>query len=154
MAPQPEKGHDRQDVEDQEASGPSAANANPGHANLDEYGKLVKYISTYREEGSAVGIGDAEIIEKRVWYAPWRKRRFRIRKIEGAGYPDEWLMTDIRDGLSSEDVETRRRRTGFNELAAEKQNLLAKFMSYFQGPILYGEQSLGHSHGALLTRVK
>ena len=141
---------DSRDVEDQGASTPAAA----GHAHLDEYSNLVKYISTHHEEGSSVGGGDVEIIEKRVWYAPWKKRRFRKRKIEGIGYPGEWLMTDIRDGLSSQEVEVLRRRAGFNELVSEKQNLLAKFISYFQGPILYGEQCIDPSNRGLLTCAK
>lgn len=136
MAAPQEREQGSQDVEDQEASSPPAA----GDGDLDEYNKLVKYISTYREERTGADAKDTEIIQKRVWYAPWRKRRFRRRKIKGVGYPEEWLMTDIRHGLSSDEVETRRRRTGFNELSAEKQNLAAAFMGYFKGPILYGER--------------
>lgn len=53
--------------------------------------------------------------------------------------PPEWLDVDIRKGISDADVETRRKRFGFNELTAEKENQLAKFLSFFQGPILYGK---------------
>ena len=52
--------------------------------------------------------------------------------------PEEWLITDIKQGLTSDEVEQRRKKTGFNELTTEKENLFIKFLGYFQGPILYG----------------
>ncbi|KAI1662444.1 hypothetical protein F4813DRAFT_385158 [Daldinia decipiens] len=51
--------------------------------------------------------------------------------------PDSWLDTDIQTGLSSAQVEEHRRRYNWNELVAEKENMFAKVLSYFQGPILY-----------------
>lgn len=109
-------------------------------ANLDEYGKLVKYVSTYREPGAAEeDLGEEEL--RRVWYAPWRKKRVRVRRVdESQGqFPDEWLTTDVREGLSSSEVSTRRSRAGWNELVSEKENPIAKILSYFRGPILYGK---------------
>lgn len=141
MASEQGKRAESRDLENQQGRHLSiAVPESVNDANLDEYGKLVRYISTYRDTSGAQRLGEGEIIEKRVWYAPWRKRKFRVREVEGGGIPDEWLTTDIRDGLTSSDIETRRRKTGFNELAAEKENLLGKFMSYFQGPILYGKK--------------
>ncbi|KAI9933286.1 hypothetical protein ASPWEDRAFT_114988 [Aspergillus wentii DTO 134E9] len=105
-------------------------------ANLDEYGKLVKYVSTYREPGK----GDEEEEEemKRLWYAPWKKRKVRIRRRDQErGFPDEWRLTDIRKGLNSGDIPIRRRQVGWNELVSEKENPFAKVLSYFRGPILY-----------------
>jgi H+-transporting ATPase len=108
--------------------------------NLDEYERIVKYVSVYREPGKAAMEEEQEVEEKRVWYAPWRKRRVRKRRAEGAPqFPDDWLLTDIKQGLSNEEVLNRRRRSGWNELVSEKENPIAKFLSYFQGPILYGE---------------
>uniref|UniRef100_A0A093V076 P-type H(+)-exporting transporter n=1 Tax=Talaromyces marneffei PM1 TaxID=1077442 RepID=A0A093V076_TALMA len=52
-------------------------------------------------------------------------------------FPDEWLLTEIKQGLSEAEVAKRRRRSGWNELISQKENPIAKFMSYFQGPILY-----------------
>ncbi|KAJ5134471.1 Plasma membrane ATPase [Penicillium atrosanguineum] len=107
-------------------------------ASLDEYGKLVKYVSTYREGGAELQEeGDFE--SKRIWYAPWRKRKVRIKKLEDqAGkFPDDWLITDIREGLSTHEVSQRRQRSGWNELVSEKENPIAKVISYFRGPILY-----------------
>ncbi|KAF1966422.1 plasma membrane ATPase 1 [Bimuria novae-zelandiae CBS 107.79] len=47
------------------------------------------------------------------------------------------LNTDLRQGITTHEVEARRKRFGFNELATEKTNLLKQFLSYFQGPVLY-----------------
>lgn len=108
-------------------------------ASLDEYGRLVKYVSTFRDTTAAQEeAGDVE--ERRIWYAPWRKRKVRVKnKDETAGkFPENWLITDIREGLSSEEVLQRRRRSGWNELVSEKENPFVKILSYFQGPILYG----------------
>ena len=120
----------------------SRASIREDYANLDEYGKLVKYVSTYREPGAGQDMEEDEML-KRMWYAPWKKKRVRIRRIEVGGqqFPDEWLLTDIREGLSTEEVATRRQRSGWNELVSEKENPLAKIMGYFKGPILYGKSS-------------
>jgi H+-transporting ATPase len=106
---------------------------------LDEYGKLVKYVSTFRDPNAAED-ERGELVEKRVWYAPWMKRKVRVRRVEGetGKFPDEWTMTDVREGLSSDEVPLRRRRAGWNELISEKENPIAKILSYFRGPILYG----------------
>jgi len=47
------------------------------------------------------------------------------------------LEADIKQGLSNHDVETRRKRFGWNEISTEKENLFIKFLSFFTGPILY-----------------
>lgn len=109
-------------------------------SNLDEYGKLVKFVSTYREPGATEEVmGEEEL--RRVWYAPWKKKKVRVRRVdESQGqFPDEWLITDIREGLSTSEVSTRRQRAGWNELVSEKENPIAKILSYFRGPILYGK---------------
>ncbi|KAJ5649719.1 ATPase P-type K/Mg/Cd/Cu/Zn/Na/Ca/Na/H-transporter [Penicillium longicatenatum] len=116
----------------------SRASLKEDYAQLDEYGKLVKYVSTFQNaDANLEDQGDYE--EKRLWYAPWKKRKVRVKSVEeSAGmYPDDWLITDIREGLSSEDVNVRRRRSGWNELVSEKENPIAKVLSYFRGPILY-----------------
>lgn len=104
---------------------------------MDEFARLTKYASAFREHGAG-SEEEGEIQERRMWYAPWKKRKFRVRKIERGAFPDDWLMTDIHHGLSDSDVETRRKRAGFNELAAEKRNWFAQVLGYFRGPILYG----------------
>ena len=115
----------------------SRASLKEDYANLDEYGKLVKYVSTFRD--AAEREEEGEVVEKRLWYAPWMKRKVRVKRVEDTGqFPDDWLITDIREGLSSEEVNHRRRRSGWNELVSEKENPIAKVLSYFRGPILYG----------------
>ena len=109
------------------------------YANLDEYGKLVKYVSTYREGQGGGDEGDEEV--RRVWYAPWKKRKVHVKRVDqnNQQLPPEWLLTDIHQGLPSDEVSVRRRRSGWNELVSEKENPIAKILSYFRGPILYGK---------------
>ncbi|KAJ5182944.1 hypothetical protein N7492_000560 [Penicillium capsulatum] len=116
----------------------SRASLKEDWANLDEYGKLVKYVSTFRDAG-AEQQADVEMVEKRIWYAPWKKRKIRVRRTQDTTgqFPDDWLITDIREGLSTEEANTRRHRSGWNELVSEKENPIAKVLSYFRGPILY-----------------
>ncbi|KAL2849917.1 hypothetical protein BJY01DRAFT_245713 [Aspergillus pseudoustus] len=104
----------------------------------DEFAHLIKFVSAYRESDFA-NPDEGETRIHRVWYAPWRKRKFRWKHTGGATreLPDAWLYTDIREGLSDSDVTHRRNAVGFNELASEKQNPFAKVISYFRGPILY-----------------
>lgn len=117
----------------------SRASLREDYANLDEYGKLVKYVSSFRD-ASLEQAEAGEYEERRVWYAPWKKRKVRVQPVEDeAGrFPDDWLITNIREGLSSEVVNQRRQRYGWNELVSEKENPIAKVLSYFRGPILYG----------------
>lgn len=107
--------------------------------NLDEYEKLAKYVSVYREPGKGDVI-DEEGEMKRLWYAPWKKRWVPAKAAIDAGqhFPDEWLITDIKQGLTEAEANNRRRRSGWNELISQKENPIEKFISYFQGPILYG----------------
>ena len=114
--------------------------------NIGEYDQLVKYISTYRDVRKAAAQSDedgAEIVMKRIWYAPWKKRPVRQTKMDkksGEPFvaPDEWLHTDIKRGLASSEVEARRAKTGWNEITSETENMFIKFLMYFTGPILYG----------------
>ncbi|KAJ5906693.1 Plasma membrane ATPase [Penicillium subrubescens] len=116
----------------------SRASLREDYSNLDEYGKLVKYVSTFRD-ASLEQAEAAEYEERRIWYKPWQKRKVRVQLVEDqAGrFPDDWLITNVREGLSSEVVNQRRRRSGWNELVSEKENPIAKVLSYFRGPILY-----------------
>ena len=114
---------------------------NEKEVELDEYSNLVRYISTYRDKVSAVEVDDddEEYDEmKRPWYAFWRKEAGPQGAIN---IPAEWLETDISRGLSSDEVEKRRRKAGFNELADIKENLFLKFVGFFRGPVLYGKHT-------------
>lgn len=55
--------------------------------------------------------------------------------------PEELLDADIKQGITSQQVEERRKRFGWNEIATEKENLFIKFLMFFTGPILYGMSS-------------
>lgn len=52
--------------------------------------------------------------------------------------PDEMLTADIKQGIAQNDVESRRKRYGWNEITTEKENLFLKFLGFFTGPVLYG----------------
>ncbi|KAJ5223743.1 plasma membrane ATPase 2 [Penicillium chermesinum] len=116
----------------------SRASLKEDYNQLDEYGKLVKYVSTF-QGADQNALEDSEFVEKRIWYAPWKKHRIRIRKVEheAGKFPEDWLTTNIHEGLPSSEVPHRRQRAGWNELVSEKENPIAKVLSYFQGPILY-----------------
>ncbi|KAK6347046.1 plasma membrane H+-ATPase [Orbilia brochopaga] len=51
--------------------------------------------------------------------------------------PEDLLKTDTRLGLTSAEVETRRKRYGLNQMKEEKENLVLKFFMYFVGPIQF-----------------
>jgi H+-transporting ATPase len=109
-----------------------------------EYANLIRYISTYRDRRfskapSQVSADDVQDASMK------KKQPFFKRLLGGSGgpaelyeVPEEWLNTDIKQGLTSAEVESRRKKTGFNELTTEKENMFIKFIGYFRGPILYG----------------
>jgi H+-transporting ATPase len=106
-----------------------------------EYADLIRYISTYRDRrfSKAPSVSGAEevdaTVEKRGFFTKLLGKNTKTDLFE---VPEEWLTTDIKKGLTSVEVENRRKKTGFNELATEKENMLLKFIGYFRGPILYG----------------
>jgi H+-transporting ATPase len=108
-----------------------------GNEDLGEYGNLVKYISNYRDgrRGSTAGGSTYEDIPKKKWYQFGKKGTGSDGVYET---PEEWLTTDWKQGLAAHEVEIRRKKTGWNELTTEKENLFLKFLGFFTGPILYG----------------
>jgi H+-transporting ATPase len=106
-----------------------------------EYADLIRYISTYRDRrfSKAPSVSGAEevdaTVEKKSFFSKLLGKKTAGDLFE---VPEEWLTTDIKKGLTNTEVETRRRKTGFNELATEKENMLLKFIGYFRGPVLYG----------------
>ncbi len=92
----------------------------------EEYTNLVRYISTFREgrrKSTASELGIDVDAAKRPWWAFWKRG-----KKSGAGdgvfeVPDDWLDTELKQGLSNTEVENRRKKTGWNELTTEKENL-------------------------------
>lgn len=123
------------DYEKEQAQRETLANDN---ADLGEYGNLVKYISNYRDgRRSSIAGSGASVYEedtKRPWYKFGGKKGGPSGDFET---PDDWLQTDWKRGLTTNDVEQRRKKTGWNELTTEKENLFLKFLGFFTGPILY-----------------
>ncbi|GAM40336.1 hypothetical protein EIK77_010828 [Talaromyces pinophilus] len=127
------------DVENGQTNTRNSTDINNDGAALDEYTALNRYISTARDRrrgstSSAGGLNEGDKPKKSWW------------KFGGSGAatsnepfiaPDDWVDTDIRAGLKSSDIESRRRKTGYNELVTEKTNLFVQFIGYFRGPILY-----------------
>lgn len=117
--------------------------------DLGEYGNLVKYISNYRDGRRASVAGSIyDDVPKKKWWQFGKKQ-----EIGGNGSfdaPEEWLTTDWKQGLSTAEVEARRKKTGFNELTTEKENLFYKFLGFFTGPILYGKQARAPPRDPLL----
>jgi H+-transporting ATPase len=114
--------------------------------DFDEYTALQKYITTYRDlkasrtddEEAARNAEDAK--KSKPWWKFWRTGSSKhATEADPGAVPDEWLSTDISQGISERDVEPHRKRFGWNEIATEKENMWLKFLSYFQGPILYGK---------------
>lgn len=116
-------------------------NREAGEDGLDEYSALNRYISTARDNrrGSTSSAGALSSGEekKRPWWKFGGKKGDGVE--DGFVTPDEWLQTDLRSGLSSADIEPRRKKTGWNELVTEKTNIFIQFIGYFRGPILYGK---------------
>jgi len=116
------------------------------YGELDEYTALQKYITTYRDPKEAAaeaeaGKADAADAGKgKAWWAFWRKggSPHATENDEGV-VPADWLIADIKQGLSRDQIEPRRKRFGWNEISTEKENMFLKFLGYFNGPILWGE---------------
>lgn len=123
------------------------------YGHLEEYDALNKYIGNYKDprRGSIFTTGgpveaqqEADDAPKaRPWWAFWRGGNSKQATGKDAGVvPEEMLDVDIFQGIGSSEVEHRRRRYGFNEIATEKENMILKFFLYFTGPILYGKRSI------------
>lgn len=106
---------------------------------VGEYGNLVRYISTYRDGRRMSQASSLASIEEAEKKKKWWQKKSKGPGGEGFETPEEWLTTDIRQGLRAQDVDSRRKKTGWNELTTEKENMFLKFLSYFTGPILYGK---------------
>jgi magnesium-transporting ATPase (P-type) len=119
----------------------------------DEYTALQKYISTYRDpkahaaEDAEANAADAG--KGKAWWQFWRSGNSGASTAADPGFvPEEMLEADIKQGISSHEVETRRKRYGWNEITTEKENLFIKFLGFFTGPVLYGKSTLPISGNA------
>lgn len=107
------------------------------YSNLDEYAALVKYVANFRDESDLAA--EKAAAEEEAANKPIPKWKFWVKKEKGHevfSVPDSWLSTDMKSGLSSAEVETRRKKVGYNELSSEHQNIILRFLGYFSGPIL------------------
>ena len=140
---------ERKPIPDVENGGAEKVAIENDNEDAGEYGNLVRYISNYKDgrgsrKASTVA-GDDDVVKK-----PWWKFGGKATGTNGEfETPDEWLQTDMKKGLTEEDVTARRRKTGWNELTSEKESLLKAFIGYFRGPVLYGQfpshkSSVGH----------
>nr|POE54543.1 plasma membrane atpase 1 [Quercus suber] len=110
----------------------------PGNIeDLDEYTALQKYISTYRDpKAAAEDEGEKKDSKPKKSWQFWKSNK-AADETQDVTVPEEWLDADIKQGISNQDVEARRKRFGFNEITTEKENLFIKFLMFFTGPILY-----------------
>jgi H+-transporting ATPase len=112
---------------------------------------LIRYIDTYRDphaEGAEEEFGRED--KPRPWWAFWRggKSGYAAAASKSAfETPSDWVTTDLRQGLNDMEVERRRKFSGWNELSTEKENMLLKFIGFFQGPVLYGKFITYTKHG-------
>lgn len=65
--------------------------------------------------------------EEEVKKKPWWKGGGAAagKKFSDFVTPTEWLNTDMREGLNAVEVERRRKAAGWNELSAEKENMVS-----------------------------
>ncbi|KAK8189874.1 hypothetical protein IWZ00DRAFT_127242 [Phyllosticta capitalensis] len=116
-----------------------AGNHADEYEGLDEYAALQKFITTYRDPKAAEAEeadGEGAVAAKKPWYAFWRSSK-GTGAAETGIVPPAWLEADINQGIGDADVQSRRKRFGWNEITTEKENLFLKFLGFFQGPVLY-----------------
>ncbi|ORY69794.1 plasma membrane H+-ATPase [Pseudomassariella vexata] len=109
---------------------------------LDEYTALIRFVDTYRDPRAAEELGEEDFDQQgkgRPWWAFWRGGKVGYVAASKSDFetPSDWLKTNMRDGLDPMEVERRRKYSGWNELTSEKENMLLKFIGFFQGPVLY-----------------
>lgn len=100
----------------------------------DEYTALQNFINYYRDSRPSEHMADSGP-KMPAWWQFWKSPPQHTGPVI---VPEDWLNTDIRTGLTGHDVDTRRKKFGWNEITTEKVNFFKQFLSYFQGPILYG----------------
>ena len=86
----------------------------------DEYIRLLKFIdieAKKEKHGRGRDGEDGEEQEmRRLWYMPWKKVPVQSTSTKARKVPQDWLETDISQGLSLSEIDTRRARFGYNEL--------------------------------------
>lgn len=92
------------------------------HGILTHTTSLVRYIDTYRDPAAEV-VEEEDPIEKK---KPWWKGGGAAggKKFSDFVTPADWMNTEMRTGLDTMEVERRRKHAGWNELSAEKENMV------------------------------
>lgn len=113
----------------------------------EEYQALLSYVAkSAQKKAVKSGVNSDGSYEKkhRLWYAPWKTKTIKYDKNDeviqdnaAVQTPDDWLETETAQGLTDAQVEERRKVMGWNELESSRENLFLKFLTFFQGPILY-----------------
>lgn len=141
-----EEGNHAPPADDVEASASDRTHGGLSHdideSELPEYEALDRFITRYDASGEQKGAGEEEDGKKKKPPSLLKlifSGDLEVEQNQNLVPPNSWLETDMRQGITDHDVEERRRRFGWNELTAEKENQLRKFMGFFQGPILYGK---------------
>lgn len=119
----------------------------------DEFTALDSYVSSLNGTGdpSTRGKCDGELLQhNRIpWWSPRRHIKKLCKKRDESEHsdgdktfhvPEAWLKTNVHDGLGKSDIELRRKKIGWNELTAPRENMFLRFLTYFRGPILYGSR--------------
>jgi H+-transporting ATPase len=132
----------RHNPENRQKGNDVEANCDEKLDNISEYAALDSFITTSRDsdrKSTDDKESPSQELPKRRWYQFWKSSATSKQENKNTGVPpDLWLETDIRSGIQSGDVEGRRKQFGWNELTAEKENMVIKFLRYFTGPIVYG----------------
>jgi H+-transporting ATPase len=122
------------------------ARPKPKSSDFGEFEALDRYITSYDQERRASLFSVTKERKKRKWWQFWKSGGVETvvadptaASLHVGKPPPTWLETDIHTGISSSEIEERRKRFGWNELVAEKEDMLAKIFGYFTGPILYGK---------------
>ncbi|KAK7526379.1 E1-E2 ATPase-domain-containing protein [Phyllosticta citriasiana] len=134
-------GKKSKDIEKGDAHDESLRNHVDEYEGLDEYAALQKFITTYRDPKAAEAEGAEEgdvTAAKKPWWAFWRSSKGSGAADSGV-VPPAWLEADINQGITESDVQSRRKRFGWNEIVTEKENLFLKFLGFFRGPVLYSK---------------
>ncbi|KAI0476550.1 hypothetical protein GGR56DRAFT_643303 [Xylariaceae sp. FL0804] len=113
-------------------------------SDMGEYEQLDRYITNFdveRRASMASSMGGMGKKKQKKWWQFWKSSAGEPDVAPDPAQvgkpPEAWLETHPLQGIPSSAVEERRRRFGWNELTAEKENTLAKLLGFFTGPILY-----------------
>jgi H+-transporting ATPase len=96
----------------------SSSNNNNLDDEPDEYARLLKFIDLEAKKEKRKRDDDGGEVEdhemRRLWYMPWKK--VPVQGTSARKVPQNWLETDMSQGLTDAEIDGRRARFGYNEL--------------------------------------